>query len=52
VGGFLVPWLTGVVGDGAGIAAGVGSMALWCALITAGGLAALRLRPSRAEGRP
>jgi len=50
-GGFLIPWLTGVVGDAAGIAAGVGGMAFWCALVAAGGLAALRLRPLRGEGR-
>lgn len=51
-GGFLIPWLTGVVGDEVGIAAAVGGMAVWCALVAAGGLAALRLRPTREKGHP
>lgn len=48
-GGFFVPWLTGVVGDGAGIATGIGCGALWCALVAAGGFAAMRLRPPEPE---
>jgi fucose permease len=42
VGGLLIPWLVGRVGDTAGIATGVGSMALWSLLIAAGGVAAGR----------
>jgi fucose permease len=48
-GGFAVPWLTGMVGDAWGIATAVGSLALWSALIAAGGLAAMRLRPPPIE---
>jgi fucose permease len=34
-GGFVVPWLTGVVGDAAGISTGLGTLAVWCALLAA-----------------
>lgn len=37
VGGLLVPWLVGRVGDSAGIATGIGSVALWSLLIVVGG---------------
>jgi fucose permease len=45
VGGFAVPWLTGAIGDTWGIATGLASIAFWSAVIAAGGLAAMRLRP-------
>jgi len=32
-GGFVVPWLTGALGDAVGIAAAVGSLAVWPAMI-------------------
>ncbi len=47
IGGFAIPWLTGVVGDGFGITAAIGSMTLWSILIAIGGLAARRLEPVR-----
>ncbi|HEX5067632.1 MAG TPA: MFS transporter [Myxococcota bacterium] len=33
LGGTAVPWLTGALGDAQGVAAGVGSLAVWCAAI-------------------
>jgi fucose permease len=33
IGGFVVPWLTGTLGDAAGIVIAFGSLALWPALI-------------------
>ena len=42
-GGFAVPWLTGAIGDAAGIALGFGSLALWCAAIAAAALWARRV---------
>lgn len=46
-GGFAVPWLTGWLGDRAGAAATLQSLALWSlAIAAAAGLAALRLRGS------
>jgi FHS family glucose/mannose:H+ symporter-like MFS transporter len=32
-GGFVVPWATGLVGDTAGVRAGIGTLALWCGLL-------------------
>ena len=48
-GGFVVPWLTGAIGDAWGIVPAVGSIALWSVLIAGGGLMALRLRPPPVE---
>jgi FHS family glucose/mannose:H+ symporter-like MFS transporter len=42
LGGFAVPWLTGVLGDGSGVAIAFGSLAIWSALIAA--VAALATR--------
>jgi fucose permease len=47
VGGFAIPWLTGAVGDAAGIAAAVATLACWCAAI---GVAAAAI--SRPEHYP
>jgi len=33
LGGFTVPWLTGVLGDAAGVATGFASLTLWCAAV-------------------
>jgi FHS family glucose/mannose:H+ symporter-like MFS transporter len=33
LGGFVVPWLTGILGDLAGIDVGIGALSLWCVLI-------------------
>lgn len=33
LGGFAVPWLTGALGDAAGMRVAFGSLALWCALL-------------------
>jgi len=41
LGGFAVPWLTGALGDAAGVTLAVGSLAVWPALIA---LCAARLR--------
>lgn len=41
LGGFAVPWFTGVVGDAAGIGPGFASLAIWCAAIA---VAAARAR--------
>ncbi|HEY5656345.1 MAG TPA: MFS transporter [Myxococcota bacterium] len=42
LGGFTVPWLTGALGDAAGVGAAIGSLALWCLLISLAGAALLR----------
>jgi fucose permease len=44
LGGFAVPWLTGITGDAAGIGVGLGSLALWCAGIAAAAAWARRVR--------
>ena len=44
-GGFVVPWLTGAIGDSWGIATAVGSIAGWSMIVAAGGIAVTRLRP-------
>ena len=44
LGGFAVPWLTGMTGDAAGIGVGLGSLALWCAAIAAAAALARRVR--------
>ena len=46
-GGFVVPWLTGSVGDSAGVAAAFASLAAWSALIAGAALLAERVRPTR-----
>jgi len=51
VGGFCVPWLTGAFGDLLGVANGIATLAVWCALIAAGGLAIGRLARARATSR-
>ena len=43
LGGFAVPWLTGVAGDAAGIALGFGSLSLWCAAIALAAAASRRV---------
>jgi fucose permease len=43
-GGMGVPWITGVLGDGLGANTAVGSLAAWCALLAALGVAAGRAR--------
>ena len=42
-GGFVVPWLTGALGDGMGLAAGLATLAGWCLLITGAALVLSRL---------
>ncbi len=42
LGGFVVPWLTGALGDAAGVSAAIGSLALWSLLIALAGAALLR----------
>jgi fucose permease len=44
LGGFLVPWVTGVLGDARGIRAAFLSLAAWCLLLAACALVALRER--------
>jgi hypothetical protein len=52
IGGFLVPWLTGAIGDAIGISAALGSIAVWCGAIALGGVAMARLpAPTRGGGR-
>lgn len=46
IGGVAIPWLTGVVGDGFGIAAAIGTMTLWSVLIAIGGLSVKRFEPA------
>jgi fucose permease len=50
VGGFFVPWLTGLIGDANGIAVGVVSVGVWCAAIALGGVAMARLPPPGRHG--
>jgi fucose permease len=47
-GGFVVPWVTGIVGDAAGIAIAMGTLGLWCALIA---IAAILAETSRRDLR-
>ena len=49
-GGFALPWLTGAIADQAGVAAGFGSLALWCGLIGVAGVVAHRASADDAEG--
>lgn len=53
LGGFAVPWCTGVLGDALGARCAVGSLALWCALVAVAAWYAARprepLQPHRAE---
>jgi DHA1 family inner membrane transport protein len=49
IGGFVVPWATGAIGDQWGIAVAVASLALWSIAIAAGGIAAARQRPPPIE---
>jgi fucose permease len=42
IGGFVVPWLTGALGDRAGIAIAYGSVAFWCILAAVGAFIAHR----------
>jgi fucose permease len=42
LGGFAGPWLTGALGDAAGVSLAIGSLALWSLLIAAAGAALLR----------
>lgn len=43
-GGFVAPWLTGVIGDAIGMTTAMGSLALWCGVITIAAILADRLR--------
>ncbi len=50
-GGFVVPWATGLVGDTAGVSAGISTLALWCGLVVlAALLAELTHRRAPAQG--
>jgi len=46
IGGLTIPWLTGIVGDGFGIASAIATMTLWSVVITIGGFAAGRPEPA------
>ncbi len=43
LGGFVVPWLTGALGDFAGLAAGLATFSAWCLLITGAAIVLSRL---------
>ncbi len=45
LGGFLLPWLTGIVGDAAGVVTAVGFLGVFCLLIAAAALALARRTP-------
>jgi DHA1 family bicyclomycin/chloramphenicol resistance-like MFS transporter len=49
LGGFLVPWLTGVLGDIGGIALGIGALSGWCVLIALAAATADHLHRRRSE---
>jgi fucose permease len=49
IGGFVVPWLTGALGDRAGIAIAYGSVAFWCILAAVGAFIAHRQRSIAGE---
>jgi len=51
LGGLLVPWLTGWIGDEFGVAAALGSLALWSLAIAAAGGVASRMPPPRQRVR-
>lgn len=42
LGGFAIPWLTGVAGDRIGIAAAIGGLSLWCVVVAFAALFAER----------
>jgi fucose permease len=44
LGGFAIPWLHGAIGDAAGVAVGVASLAVWCVAIAAAALTSRRPR--------
>jgi fucose permease len=44
LGGTVVPWLTGALGDAQGVAAGLGSLVAWCAVIALGAALARGVR--------
>lgn len=48
-GGFAIPWLTGALGDAAGIAVAMGSLALLCAVLGAAAMLAERTRRAARE---
>jgi fucose permease len=50
-GGFVVPWLTGALGDALGVGAAFLSLAGWCALLAGCALWALRARSTRSLSR-
>jgi fucose permease len=50
-GGFAIPWITGFVGDGAGVSTAVASLALWCVAMAGGAAALSRLPTPRREPR-
>jgi nitrate/nitrite transporter NarK len=52
VGGFVIPWASGGIGDAFGIVTAVVSLAAWSALIAVGGLAAARLTPRSGGSGP
>jgi len=51
VGGFCVPWLTGLLGDALGVRAGLASLVLWSLALAALAAAAARPGPSPARHR-
>ena len=42
LGGFVVPWLTGALGDAAGVGIALGSLAAWSLVIAIAAIAPLR----------
>jgi len=52
IGGFAIPWSTGAIGDGFGIAAAIATLSLWCVAISIGGFGAGRLGAPVERMRP
>jgi nitrate/nitrite transporter NarK len=52
LGGFAIPWLTGAIGDWAGIDLALSSLVLWSIAIAAAGLAAQRGHTAAISRRP
>ena len=44
LGGSAVPWITGALGDAAGVTLAVGSLAIWCGIVAVCAAAILRMR--------
>lgn len=47
LGGFVVPWITGLAGDALGIRFGIGALAVWCVLVALAALYADRAHRDR-----